>query len=105
MERERGRESGLASTCCHSLYQTLCLAFDQVSHGTVLVDMVDLDRMAAGMDVDVAAEVRNQRYTPRTNGSARSATMETGGVVQIAGTVRVSRAILMHRRPRSGRKL
>ena len=29
--------------------------------------MVGLDRMAAGMDVDVAAGVENHRYTPRTN--------------------------------------
>ena len=43
-----------------SVYQILCI---RCPHGTVLVDMVDLDRMAAGMDVDVAAGVENQRYT------------------------------------------
>ena len=32
--------------------------------------MVGLDRMATGVDVDVAAGVESQRYVPRTNGSA-----------------------------------
>ena len=60
----------------------------------VLVDMVGQGRKAAGMDVGVAAGEENQRYTPRTNGSAKSAALETCEVVWTAGTVRVSRTIL-----------
>ena len=56
--------------------------------------MIGLDRMTVGMGVDVAAGVENPRYAPRTNGSARSAALETGGVVKNADTVRVSRASL-----------
>ena len=95
------RGSGLASTCIRPFVLLLirCL------HGTVLVDMVDLDRVAAGMDVDVAAGVENQRYTPRTNVSDRSAALETGGVMRTADTVRVSPKLLrMPRRPQSRRK-
>ena len=44
--------------------------------------MVGLDRMAVGMDVDAAAGVENPSYTPMPCGSARSAALETGGVVQ-----------------------
>ena len=56
--------------------------------------MVGLDHMAVGMDVDVAAGVESQKYAPRSNGSARSAALGTGGVVRIADTVQVSRTML-----------
>ena len=36
----------------------------------------------------------SQKYAPRSNGSARSAVLETGGVVRIAHTVQVSRTML-----------
>ena len=49
-----------------------------------------MDHMAVGMDVDVAAGVESRKYAPMSNGSARSAALETGGVVQLADTVRVS---------------
>ena len=48
--------------------------------------MVGMDRMAVGMDVDVAAGVESQMYAPMSNGSASSAVLETGGVVRIADT-------------------
>ena len=68
--------------------------------------MVGLDHMGAGMDVDVAAGVECQKYAPRSSGTARSAVLGTGGVVQIADTVRVSRTMLrMLRRPQYRRKL
>ena len=53
--------------------------------------MADLDRVAAGVDVDVAAGAENQRHTPRTNGSAGSAALETGGVARIADTASVTK--------------
>ena len=53
--------------------------------GTVLLVMVGLDHMAVG--VDVAAGVESQKYAPMSNGSARSAVLETGGVVRIADTL------------------
>ena len=49
-----------------------------------------MDHMAVGMDVDVAAGVQSRKYAPMSSGSARSAALEIGGVVQIADTVRVS---------------
>ena len=58
--------------------------------GTVLLDMVGMDHMAVGMDVDAAAGVESRKYAPMSSGSARSAALETGGVVQIADTLRVS---------------
>ena len=65
-----------------------------------------MDHVAVGMDVDVAAGVESRKYDPMSSGSARSAALETGGVVQIADTVRVSRTILrMLRRPHDRRKL
>ena len=94
----------------HLLHSTLCfkpfvLLLIRCPHGTVLLDMVGLDRMAAGMDVDEAAGLENPRYAPRTSGSARSAALETGGVVRNADTVRVSRTRLRRcNRPRSRRK-
>ena len=63
-------------------------------HGTVLSDMVGLDRMAAGMDVAVATGWDIPRCVPRTHGSPRSAALETGGEARIADTVRVSRTRL-----------
>ena len=82
----------MASTCCT---QTLCikpfvLLLIRCPHGTVLLDVVGVDHMAVGMDVDVAAGVESRKYDPMSNGSARSAALGTGGVVQIADTVRVS---------------
>ena len=76
----------------HLLHQTLCikpfcLLLIRCPHGPVLLVMVGMDHMAAGMDVDVAAGVVSQRYAPMSNGSARSAILETGGVVRIADTV------------------
>ena len=52
-ERERGREREIFGD--HLLHATLCikpfiLLLIRCPHGTVLVDMVDLDRMAAGID-------------------------------------------------------
>ena len=62
--------------------------------------------MAAGLDVDVAAGVESQKYAPRSNGSAGSAVLGTGGVVRIADTGRVSRTMLrMLRRPHYRRKI
>ena len=89
---ERERESGLASTCCTplSVSSPLCLLLIRCPHGTVLLDMVGMDHMAVGMDVNEAAGVKSRKYDPMSSGSARSATLETGGVVQIADTVRVS---------------
>ena len=52
----------------------------------MLLVMVGMDQMAVGMDVDVAAGVESQRYAPMY-GFARSAALETGGVVRIADTV------------------
>ena len=49
-----------------------------------------MDHMAVGMDVDVAAGVESRKYAPMSSASARSAALETGGVVQIADTLRVS---------------
>ena len=49
--------------------------------------MVGLGHMAVGMDVDVTAGVDSRKYAPRTNGSARSAPLETGEVVRNADTV------------------
>ena len=51
-----------------------------------------MDHTAAGMDVDVAAGVESRKYAPMSSGSARSAALETGGVVQIADTMPVSGA-------------
>ena len=51
-----------------------------------------MDHMAVGMDVDVAAGVESLKYAPMPSGSARSAALGTGGVVQIADIVRVSGA-------------
>ena len=111
-ERERGeerdkRESGLASTFCTplSVSSPLFLLLIRCLHGTVLLVMVGLDHMAVGMDVDVAGGVESRKYAPMSNGSARSAVLGTGGVVRIAGTVRVSRTTMrMLRRPRHRRK-
>ena len=66
--------------------------------------MVDLDRMAVGMDVDVAAGVESRKYAPMSKGSARSAVLGTGGVVRIAGTVRMSRTTMRISRSRQLRK-
>ena len=89
-----------------SLYQTLCSALDQMSSWYSDGGMVGLDRVAVGMDVDAAAGVEHQRHALRTNGSARSAAVETGGVVRNADIVRVSRTVLWScRRPRSRRRL
>ena len=113
-ERERGREGASspdrvvwrALVAPHSLFQTSVLLLIRCPHGTVLLDMVGLGRMAFGVDVDVAAGVENPRFAPRTNGSARGVALETGGIVQTAVTVRVSRTRLRScRRPRSRRKL
>ena len=60
--------------------------------------------MAVGMDVDVAAGVESRKYAPMSSGSARSAALETGGVVQIADTVRVSGATTWISRSRQLRK-
>ena len=68
--------------------------------------MVGLDRMAVGMDVDVAAGVENPTFVSRTNGSARSAALGTGRVVRTADSARVSRTRLRsRRRPRSREKI
>ena len=45
-------------------------------HGTVLLDMVGMDHMAVGTDVDVAAGVESRKYAPMSSGSARSAALE-----------------------------
>ena len=96
----------------HLSHPTLCikpflLLLIRCPHGTVMLEKVGLDHMAAGMDVDVAAKVENPRYAPRSHGSARSASLETGGLVRIADTVRVSRTMLqrMPRRPLNRRRL
>ena len=74
---------GLASTCCTPLrIQPFVLLLIRCLHDTVLLDIFGLDRTAVGMDVDEAAGVENRRYTPMSSGSARSAALETGGVVQ-----------------------
>ena len=66
--------------------------------------MVGMDHMAVGMDVDVAAGVESRKYAPMSSGSARSAALETGGVEQIADTVRVSGATTWISRSRQLRK-
>ena len=86
-ERERFGEHLLHPTLC---IKPFCLLLIRCPHGTVLLDMVGMDHMAVGMDVDVAAGVESRKYAPMSSGSARSAALETGGVVQIADTVRVS---------------
>ena len=63
-----------------------------------------MDHMAVGMDVDVAAGAESRKYAPMSNGSARSAALGTGGVVQIADTVRVSGATTWISRSRQLRK-
>ena len=50
--------------------------------GTVVQVMVDLDQVVAGMDVDVAAGTKSQKYASRTNGIARVAALRIGGAVQ-----------------------
>ena len=67
----------------HVLHPTLCikpfgLLLIRCPHGTVLQDMVGLDHMAVGMDVDVAVGVESRRDAPRSIGSARSAALGTG---------------------------
>ena len=95
----------------HLLHPTLCiksfvLLLIRSPHGTVLLDMVGLDRMAVGMDVDVAAGWDDPSCVPRTSGSARGAALENCGVLRIADTVRASRTILRRcRRPRSNGRL
>ena len=66
--------------------------------------MVGMDHMAVGMDVDVEAGVESRKYAPMSSGFARSAALETGGVVQIADTVRVSGATTRIYRSRQLRK-
>ena len=66
--------------------------------------MVGMDHMAASMDVDVAAGVESRKYAPMSSGSARSAALETGGVVQIADTVRVSETTMRTSRSRRLRR-
>ena len=83
----------------HLLHSTLgikpfVLLLIRCPHGTVLLEKVGLDHMAAGLDVDVAAGVESQKYAPRSNGSARSASLGTGGLVRTADTLRVSRTML-----------
>ena len=80
---------GLARTCCIplSVSSTFVLLLIRCPHGTVLLVMVGMDHMAVGMDVDVAAGMESERYAPMSNGSARSAVLEAGGVVRIADTV------------------
>ena len=63
-----------------------------------------MDHMAVGMDVDVAAGVESRKYAPMSSGSARSAALGTGGVVQIADTARVSGATTRIYRSRQLRK-
>ena len=112
-EREREREKETESDWFgeHLLHPTLCikpfcLLLIRCPHGTVLLDMVGMDHMAVGMDVDVAAGVESQKYAPMSNGSARSAVLGTRGVVRIADIVRVSRTTTrMLRRPRHRKKL
>ena len=95
----------------HLLHPTLCikifvLLLIRCPHGTVLLEKVGLDHMAVDVDVDVAAGVESQKYALRSHGSAGSASLETGGVVRIADTVRVSRTMLrMPRRPLNRRRL
>ena len=67
----------------HLLHPTLCikpfcLLLIRCPHGTVLLDMVRVDHMAVGMDVDVAAGVE----MPRTFGSARRAKWPFGDVAR-----------------------
>ena len=81
-ERERERERG------RWLHPTLCikpfvLLLIRCSHGTVLLEKVGMDHMAAGMDVHVTAGVESRKYGPMSSGSARSAALGTGGFVQI----------------------
>ena len=55
----------------HSLYQApFVLLLIRCPHGTVLLDMVGMDHMAVGMDVDVAAGVESRKYAPMSSGSA-----------------------------------
>ena len=93
-QKEREREKKREWFGEHLLHPTLCikpfcLLLIRCPHGTVLLDMVGMDHMAAGMEDDVAAGVESRKYAPMSSGSARSAALGTGGVVQIADTVRV----------------
>ena len=88
-EREIERKSKREWFGEHLLRLTLCikpfvLLLIRCPHGTVLLGMVGLDRMAVGMDVDVATGVESQKYAPMSNGSARCAVLGTGGVVRTA---------------------
>ena len=65
---------------------------------------VGMDHMAAGVDVDVAAGVESRKYAPMSSGSARSAALGTGGVVQTADTVRVSETTMRTSRSRRLKK-
>ena len=63
-----------------------------------------MGRMAAGMEDDVAAGVESRKYAPMSSDSARSAALGTGGVVQIADTLRVSGATTRISRSRQLKK-
>ena len=86
-EREWFGEHLLHPTLC---IKPFCLLLIRCPHGTVLLDVVGMEHMAVGMDVDVAPGVGSRKYAPMSSGSARSAALGTGGVVQTADTVRVS---------------
>ena len=108
-ERERREREKREWFGEHLLHPTLCikpfvLLLIRCPHGSVLLDMVGMDLLAVGMDVDVAAGVESRKYAPMSSGSARSAALETGGVVQIADTVRVSGATTRISRSRQLRK-
>ena len=94
-ESERARARAREWFGEHLLRPTLCikpfvLLLIRCPRGTTLLDMVGMDHIAVGMDVDVAAGVECQEYAPMSSGSAKSAALETGGVVRFADTVRVS---------------
>ena len=62
-----------------------CCSFAEIEneihgpHGTVLLDTIGLDRLAVGMDVDVAVSVEKSEIRSTTNGAARRAALGLGG--------------------------
>ena len=101
------KECGLASTCApHSLYQALLFAFDQMSSWYSAAGYGWSGSCGSWYGRRRGSWGGKSEVRSMLNGSARSAVLETGGVVRIADTVRVSRTTMrIPHRPRHRRKL